>query len=231
MKKTLFATVLSVTMLSSVFVSSSAMAGGGMTGGATEITQLLNNMQLVIQYSTQIQQYETQLKNLVKQADMGIINPSAFVGKLANAVEQGEALGFASGRIATNLEKAYGSNYLKNTKYVGKDFEVWMKTTKDSIRGAMRSVGVQQEALESESDMIRKLQSLSGSSQGNLQVLQTGNQISLEMVQQLQKLRTMNMAQSQAMNARMLAVQNKEENQKAQVDKFFNKKQKTYEKM
>lgn len=228
MKKILLATVLSTTML---FSLASHAGGGGMTGGATEVTQLLNNVQLVQQYATQMQQYETQLKNLMKQTDAGIINPAAFIGKVANVVEQGEALGFASARIATNLEKAYGSDYLKNSKYVGKDFEVWMKTTKDSIRGAMRSVGVQQGALESEADAILKLQKMSGSAEGNLQVLQTGNQISLEMIQQLQKLRTMNMAQGQAINARMLAVQNKEENQKAQVDKFFNKKQKTYEKM
>lgn len=37
-------------------------AGGGMSGGATEVTQILNNAQLVLQYITQLQEYATQLE-------------------------------------------------------------------------------------------------------------------------------------------------------------------------
>lgn len=206
-------------------------SAGGPAGGATEITQLLNNVQLVMQYTTQLQQYETQLKNLAKQAESVTSNPTGYLRNLANIVEDGQAIGLGSARIANKLQQAYGSDYQKNAPYTGQDFESWMKTTKDSIRNAVRSVGIQQDAFDSEADAIMKLKSMSGSSEGNLQVAQTGNQIALEMVQQMQKLRSMNMAQAQAMNARMLAVQNKEEEERAQVDNFFNKKQKTYQKM
>jgi P-type conjugative transfer protein TrbJ len=195
-------------------------------GGSTEITQLLNNVQLVMSYATQAEQLETQLKNLARQSDAVNTNPLGYINKLAATVEQGQALGLSSARIASKLELAYGADYSKNAPYSARDYETVMKTTNDSIRGAMRSVGVQQGEMESEADAILKLKSLSGSSEGNLQVQQTGNQIALEQVQQLQKLRAMNMAQSQAMNARMLAVQQQEAHQRAESDNFFGKTKK-----
>ncbi|MGS0741424.1 hypothetical protein ACVBEF_06270 [Glaciimonas sp. GG7] len=191
------------------------------TGGATEITQLLNNVQLVMQYTTQIQQYESQLQNLLKQKDLLTLNPRGYITVLANAAEGGEALGLGGARITKKLETAYGSDYKKNAAYSSQDFETWMKTTKDSIRGAMKSVGVQQDDMASEADLIMSLKTLSNSSAGNLQVSQTGNQISIQMLQQFQKLRQMNLAQASAMNARMLAVQNKEEQDRAETQQFF----------
>lgn len=44
-----------------------AIAGGGMSGGATEVTQILNNAQLVLQYITQLMEYSTQLEEFATQ--------------------------------------------------------------------------------------------------------------------------------------------------------------------
>lgn len=205
--------------------------GGGMTGGATEVTQLLNNAQLAQQYATQIQQYQSQLKNLASLQQWAAVNPAAALSRLANVVEGGEALGLSGARIAAKMEAAYGSNIRGATV---SDYNTWMKTTKDSIRGAMRAIGAQQDDFASEADNIRMLADASknaSNSGGAVAVAQAGNQIAVEMLQQMQKLRTMNATQSQALNAHMLAAQNKEEGERKQLDNFYNKKQKTYEQM
>src|SRR4051812_7439167 len=81
-------------------LSLSAQAGGGVTGGSTEITQLANNLQLALQYAKQIQQYESQLKNLASLDQWVAVNPAASLNRLANVVQGGEALGMSSARIA-----------------------------------------------------------------------------------------------------------------------------------
>lgn len=206
--------------LIALFYCGGAFAGGPV-GGATEITQLLNNVQLVLQYTTQLQQYETQLKNLVRQKDLFMTNPRGMINALSNAAEDGQAIGLGSARVAKKLEDAYGSDYQKNAPYSSKDFETWMKTTKDSIRGAMKSVGVQQDDLASDADTIMTLKDMSNSSDGSLAAAQAGNQIGINLLTQFQKLRQMNMAQAQAMNSRLLAVQNKEEQDRAETQQFF----------
>lgn len=221
LNKKIIITVIAGTLSLSSFVSSAAFAGGGIVGGSTEITQLLNNFQLIEQYSKQIQQYELQLQNLRSQANSVVTDPVSFVNKLATAVERGEALGLSSARITSKMEAAYGSNYNGNAPYNGKDYTVWMQTTKDSIRGAMQAVGAQQDDFNDDADTIRQLTDMAGSAQGNLQIQQVGSQIALSTMQQLQKLRSMNMAQAQAVNARMLAVQNKEENSADVMRRFF----------
>lgn len=57
MKKSILAAALCAAL-----AAPQAMAGGGMSGGATEVTQILNNTQLVLQYITQLQEYATQLE-------------------------------------------------------------------------------------------------------------------------------------------------------------------------
>lgn len=220
MKKILLATVLSTTMLFSL----ASHAGGGMTGGATEITQILNNVQLVLQYSTQIQQYESQLKNLSSLQQWASVDPAAALNRLANVVEGGEALGLSGARIASKMQTAYGSN--AGGPPVA-EYSDWMLATKDSVRGAMRHIGVQQDDMASEADKIRMLSDASknaSNSGGAVAVAQAGNQISIEMLQQMQKLRSMNMAQGQALNAHMLAAQQKEEGNVTETKKFFGDK-------
>lgn len=216
-------TVKSLALGTALFASMTFTSAGTVAGfgGGTEVTQLLNNVQLVLQYGTQVQQYEAELKHLMKQQDAGMISPTQYINKLANIAEGGQALGVSSGRVATKLEAYYGNDYKKNAPYSGADYETWNKATKDSIRGAVRAAGASQDEFASESDMIMSLKGMSNSSQGSLQAQQAGNQIGLQMVTQLQKLRAMDAAQAQAMNARMLAVQNQEEKERADTGNFF----------
>lgn len=196
-------------------------AGGGLNGGATELTQLLNRYQLALQYITQLKQTEAQLQNLIKSTQISLENPQAYLSTLAGIVEKNQALGLSSARVTQKLEAAYGSDFDAHAPYNGRDYADWMKTTKDSIRGAVRATGVQQDALASEGEQIMQLIQLSDSADGNLKVQQVGNQIALMQLQQAQKLRQMNMAQAQAMNARALAVQNKEENSADVMKRLF----------
>jgi type IV secretion system protein TrbJ len=197
------------------------VAGGPATGGSSEVTQIANNVQLVMQYAKQIQQYETQLKNLSSLDQWVTVDPVAALYRLANVVQGGEALGMSSARIAAKMQAAYGSDAGGNT---AADYNTWMRTNKDSIRGAMNHIGVQQDDMASEADNIRMLASISqnaSNSGGSVAVAQAGNQISIEMLQQMQKLRSMNMAQGQALNSHMLAAQQKEEGNVAETKKFF----------
>ena len=79
---------------------------GGMTGGALEVTQIANNVELVMQYAKQIEQYATQLMQWRDQITQALNIPNQIWSKIeqdikgvVNVVKQGQALAFSLGNI------------------------------------------------------------------------------------------------------------------------------------
>lgn len=232
MKKALTAVATAVLLFSSPMVGAGSVAG---FGGSTEITQILNNIQLVESYLKQVQSYATQLQQWntqIQQYSNMIQNTIALPAQvwhnvqndlfgLANVVKQGQALAYSVSNIGTQF-----TNTFKGFKYPPgfnhkTSYTEWSKTTMDTLKGALEATGLQASQFATEEGVLAQLRTMSTSATGQMQAIQTGSQIAEQQVQQLQKLRQLMMTQMNAQNTYLAAQENKEAAKQAAREDAF----------
>lgn len=176
-----------------LFLGSGAAGAGGAGGGATEYTQILNNLQLVQSYAKQVEaflrqgmQLEAQLKNLMS-------NPFSVLGsdvqilinEIGSIMNTGQSIGYNLAQIdrnfANNFKSPTAANFAKN-------FTNWNKTNTDTLQSVLRSVGTSRDQFPTTQAALTDLYNRSQATGGNLQALQTLSQINIKQIQQLQGL-------------------------------------------
>jgi len=212
----------------------SATASSNCMGCATEATQLLNNVELVASVNQQAQMIQQQLQQLQQaytqtsllQTNTQVMpnqiwaNAASLLQQLQGLVQQGNALSYADANIDSRFQQTY-SGYQPTTNY-SQSYQQWSSTTMDSIRTALDAANFQSQNFATEDGMVTQLQSLGQSSSGQLQAIQVGNMISMSLMQQLRKLRELNMAQIQEQSNYMAATQQKTATDQANQDNLFN---------
>jgi P-type conjugative transfer protein TrbJ len=178
---------------------------GGVFIGATEITQLLNHVELVSQYVQQVEQYETQLKQYERQMQDGQIVGTQFFGPiqsdllgLERAVQGGQAISYSMGNLDSQFTSKFGGYGYRPTQNFAQNYATWSQTSLDSTQHALDGANLQSAQLTNEESLINQLNTMSQSSTGQLEAIQIGNQIASEEVQQLMKLRQLMMADLQS---------------------------------
>ncbi|MEO8128748.1 MAG: P-type conjugative transfer protein TrbJ, partial [Bryobacteraceae bacterium] len=193
MRKSMIATLLIV-----VFVQPPQPVEAG--AFATEVTQILNHGQLIMQYlrqgeqlANEIKMYEDMLRN-VKPVPGQTFGPiSADINALANIVQGGQALAYSLGNLDAVFRRTYpGYGYKSNTYYT--NYRNWSQTSLDTTVGALRAAGLQGQQLQSEQSVLNSLRRMAQNSDGRMQALQVLGQINEQQVQQLMKLRELMMA-------------------------------------
>ena len=194
-----------------VSVSVSPVQAGSVAGngGATEVTQILNNVQLVQQGATMLQEVnntlqmvqmeQAQLKNLINapaqlwgQAQQDLI-------QLANAVQNTTAITYAAGTIDQKFKAAFpGFATSAGATNFGSQYKALIGKGLDGLQSALASAGLNVSQFDSERSAIQQIQGISAGSQGSLQAIQAGNMIASQTIDQLQKLRQMLALQTQA---------------------------------
>jgi P-type conjugative transfer protein TrbJ len=172
---------------------------------ASELTQLLNNAQLVMQYSQQVQQYATQLQQLQRQLKDGTVVGAQVFGPirsdlvgLQQVVQGGNALSYAMGNLDSEFTSRFAAlGYAPSTSYAAR-YAQWSKTSMATTQAALDAAGLQSKQLSSEEALIEQLQTMSQSSDGQLKAIQVGSQIAAMQVQELMKLRQLMMADMQS---------------------------------
>lgn len=208
-----FARIGALAAISCLFLSSAHAGSVAGTGGATEVTQLLNNGQLIQiasqsyqqiqQLAQQLQYMQSQLQNLVTAPQQIWGQAQSDLTQLTQLVSQGQALGYALG----NIDQAFASKYPGYRSTVGTNFsqaaQDWVRTSLDSFHSAILDAGMQSQQFATEHSAMVTIQSMSAGAPGALQAIQAGNMIANAQVSQLQKLRQLMMAQMQAQEAYM----------------------------
>ncbi|MDD3597594.1 P-type conjugative transfer protein TrbJ [Sulfuricurvum sp.] len=228
-------TVLLAALLTAMPMSLSA--GGGGVNGATETTQILNNIQLVQQYAKQVEQYQTQLQSLtnhIQQTQMMIQNlqmlPATMWQKFANdvlalknVVQQGQAVSFA----AANLDSQFAAMYKGYANYessaalslgdrastFSQQYRTLNASTRDNVNGALKALNTQMNALTTDEATMNMLQVQSRSADGQLKAVQAANEIALHQTDTLKKLQYTLMTQAST-EAQWIAAQNEKETAK-----------------
>lgn len=172
---------------------------------ASELTQILNNVQLVLQYSQQVEQYYTQLNQYERQIKDGTIIGTQFFGPirsdltgLQSVVQRGNSLSYAMGNLDSQFTSKFAAlGYAPTTSYASR-YAQWSKTSMDTTQSALDAAGLQGQQLSSEQDLVEQLQDMSQNSDGQLKAIQVGSQIAAMQVQELMKLRQLMMADMQS---------------------------------
>ena len=194
---------------------------------ATEVTQILNHGQLIMQYlrqgeqlANEIKMYEDMLRN-VKPVPGQTFGPiSADINALANIVQGGQALAYSMGNLDAVFRRTYpGYGYNSNAYYT--NYRNWSQTSLDTTVGALRAAGLQGQQLQSEQSVLNSLRGMAQTSDGRMQALQVLGQINEQQVQQLMKLRELMMADMSSKQAYQATVIQQEAAGEAATERFF----------
>lgn len=178
------------------------------TGGSTEVTQIMNNVELVNQSAQmyqqvqqtiqQVQYSKQQLQNLVAAPQMLWGQAQSDLQQLSQLVTKGQALGYALGNIDQQFASKY-QGYKPSTNQTSA--RNWNDTSMDSLKAALSTAGMQANQFANEQATMDSIQNIAANAPGALQASQAGVMVASQQVQQLQKLRQLFMAQMQAQNA------------------------------
>ncbi|OYV46352.1 MAG: hypothetical protein B7X12_05405 [Halothiobacillus sp. 20-53-49] len=171
-------------MASLTFLNSPIASASGVVAGATEPTQIMNNIELVAsnvkeaeqisnqltQIANQIQAYQNMVTNTLNIPNQIWQNADGLLQQLVGVVNQGQALAFS----ATNINSLF-----------------------------LNAANLQSNEFTSEQGALNAIEAQSQSAQGRMQAIQAGNQIAMAQVQQMRKMRALQMAQMQAQAAYM----------------------------
>src|SRR5947209_19655441 len=167
---------------------------------ATEVTQLLNHAQLVLQYirqgaqlANELNMYADMLKNtrmLSAHTFGAIIND---VNALAGIVQGGQALAYSLGNLDQRFRQTYpGYGYNAGAYYT--QYRNWSQTSLDTTLGTLRAAGLQGQQLQNEQAVLNSLKASIQGTDGRLEALHALGDISEQQVEQMMKLRELMMA-------------------------------------
>ena len=200
----------------------------------SEFTQLLNYATLVDQYVKQaaiLQQSIAQYKNMV--ANSQTLANQQWSSALAD-LKAVTAL-FASAKSAAyasaNLDQQFSSRYRTYDSYVSAKsnnqtmaakYKQWSEDTNASTRAALKAAGLQSSQIEgSEQTYIKSLETQATTVKGRLAAIQTGNQIAVEELRQIQKLRQLLFANLQLQASFVQTGQDQAAVKQANAAKYF----------
>ncbi|MTK63969.1 MAG: hypothetical protein F8N15_05455 [Methanobacterium sp.] len=214
-------------------VASPALAGSvAGTGGATEITQLANNVELIdiaAQATQQVQYLFRQLQALQQQlqyAEQNLVSApmqvwgaaQADLTTLANLSSQANAVMYAGGAIAQRFQQLYPG--YQGTAPTGAQYATLVTNSLDAQKAAIQNAGLQYTQMGTERSVVQQIQGMSSSSPGALQAIQAGNMLTSQLIDQMQKTRLLLADQTVAQaNAAAAAAQDKT-NAQASVNAF-----------
>lgn len=207
---------MAIALFSGALSCSSAFAGGGVTGGSTEITQLANNVQLVLSYAQQVEQYETQLKQWQLELKNLEQNPLSALGSTTTRIVQGvgdimsaeNSMGSTLSQIDSNFAQKYNSPVAAN---FAQKFKTWSSSSVGTLGAALKAAGLHRDSYATDSDALQALYNRSQSSTGTLSAVQQLSSLTSMQIQQTQKLGDLMASQNVAANTWMLSQTSKEQ--------------------
>jgi P-type conjugative transfer protein TrbJ len=165
---------------------------------ATEYTQLLNYATLIHQYAQQIQmvtntfhQYQQMLYNAKNLTSFPLTAVTGDLTKLFNISQGSFGVAYSMSQLDQQFTKIYQSYSSNNGTPYYKAYGGWRAGTLAAIQNAIAAAGMQPQMINNEQSVMSMIKTLMQTPQGQEQSVQLGYTISLEMNNQLEKLRTL----------------------------------------
>ena len=189
--------LLSIILLATSLPTLAGSVGG--TGGSTEVTQILNNTELLAQTAQQAKMVQIQLQAALQDPSTPWAQTMASLRKLQSVYNTSQSIGYSLASVQSqfnNMYKGYGQGGNMLDKILS-----WGDQTRGSLQNLLSTSGWTMDQVQSEASLIESLRERGQSAQGQMQATQVGNAISVQMVQQIQQLRQLQAAQAQAMGS------------------------------
>lgn len=202
MKKLILWILFAATTIS----SGAALAGGGGSfAGATEYTQIMNNVQLAdgyaqdaLRYQNEIMRYELMVKGLLDNP-LGVTGPNLqlLIDNQAKIMAYGSAIGQSMSQVDKNVARAFNN---PNASSFGVKFGVTANMALDQLKAAMLNMGLQHDNAQTDSQNIGKLVEKVRVAQGDKGAIQALGELNAAQLQEAQQYRQLFAEQSQAVN-------------------------------
>lgn len=188
-------------------LSSASEMRAGAVVGATEFTQIANNVQLVAQYGQQVQMviqqaqmiqnqltaFQLQMQNTQQLTGLQWTNATADINQLVQVAQTGANVAYvyaAQDTAYTNLHQTYAQYLAQNPKTpTPATYQKWSAYNLDAATRASNAAGMTFAQASSEQSRIDALKAAGSSPQGEVQAIMAGNAFAAEMLDQLRQLK------------------------------------------
>ena len=167
----------------------------------TAARALQSNLNEVQQIANQLRQIEMEVKNLASF-------PAGVWGEIQSDLDQLKQLAQSSGDIGYTLQnldvqfKQMYPGYQAPTNYE-QEYQTWTSNSLEGIKTALETANRQSKEFPQEKVNMQQITGMSDSAVGQMQTLQAGNMLAAQLVEQMQKLRLLQMSEMQAQNLYM----------------------------
>jgi P-type conjugative transfer protein TrbJ len=179
------------------------------TNCSDQVTALSARAQQALQY---VQEVQTALKALQmatrmeQEAQQLIQHPStnimADLTTLGTIMQQSQGLAGDVMQLSNQFQVSFGTPYNPNPVVAyAAQYSKWATTALNTINGAAKVTGYQNQMLANESNWMAEIQQMNNQQQGRNQSLQLSNTIAIQTVSQLQGLRQLMIADIQSKSA------------------------------
>ncbi|RRS31411.1 MAG: hypothetical protein P794_03905 [Epsilonproteobacteria bacterium (ex Lamellibrachia satsuma)] len=178
-------------------------------------TQLQQYEQQIMQYQNQFDSYKAMLQNIGQLPQQQWDQFSQSVMGLKQSLDFGQSLNFTASSYDQDFSKLFKGydQYLASAKNgslnFGDTYKQLNKSTRDTVNGALKSLGLQASDMENDESTMRQLQTLSSSATGQKAAIQAASEIALHQTHTLKKLQQTIMTQAN-MQGEFMAKQNEE---------------------
>ena len=203
MKKTLLSLTIGLSVLGS------QVFAGAATGGATEPTQIMNNVELILSNAQLLKEVETSISQLqtmyttLKKLKEFANNGDAIIEELLNLnqiIQYGQALAYN----ANNMSEEFNQRYTDFDKFseqirandgkvddeqVKERYQKWSRQNLDNVNSALRAANLQSKYFQTEAQTIKEIERKAQTAEGRDQLLQAGVEIASLQAKQMIQLR------------------------------------------
>jgi P-type conjugative transfer protein TrbJ len=215
------------------FAANTAFAGGGLTGGATEVTQLLNNSELVAQVAQlaeQIQNQITMIQDLIYNTltipDQLFRDVRGIYTKIKGIIDTTRGLAYNLANLDEELKRRFKSyadlSGISQISDFSSEYRNIAGTRMETVRSTMEAIGVSMEELvNDDASALKELQQKANTARGRNELIQATNQLLGFLAEDAMKLRQLQMMQSQMAGTVYEAERAQQELSDRRIEAFF----------
>jgi P-type conjugative transfer protein TrbJ len=196
-------------------------------GAATEWTQILNHVQLIMSYIRQGLQLENQMKQyaeLLKQSrplshqSFGAIQQD--LSQLGQIVQGGQSLSYSMSNLDAQFRGTF-PGYASRTSGYFDDYKKWSQTSLDTTMNSLRAAGLQGTQLNNSQALLAQLRDMSTGADGQMEAVEVGNELAEQQVEELMSLRQLMLTDLQSKQAYQAEQIQKEQAENAALEQLF----------
>jgi P-type conjugative transfer protein TrbJ len=167
----------------------------------TAMRALQSNVNEAQQIQNQLQQIAMEARNLAALPQSVWSNIQADLNQLQQLAQSSGAISYALQNLSAQFHQIY-PGYQAPADYQ-QQYQQWTNNSLERIGKALDAATQQSKQFEQESATTQSLADLSKAAEGQMQALQAGNMIALQMVNRLQELQHLQVLEMQAQNLYM----------------------------